>query len=537
MKRLLSCYIVLLIGLSLLASLYAYPTHTYDKDSKAGVEDVPVWMPYDRWTWKLLVPIVMTGSINGYINLDINAWGNYTGIIDYNSGGIVQKCYYLKIEGYGLGSGEADTDYGTVKLRVNGDPRQGSTGYNSNVPFRVLGYRIIRVNDFADVEIRLVIPSAWLHGKISAIITIYDEMEIKLNTTLAFWNDSANLVPDNMDFPLSVGERWWFNSVVHVYGYMWNSRDSQGWIEERNSTFDDYEPWNYTMTCNEYHDVSVPAGTFSCYNVTGTNNAGETNLFYEYCKDTKIYVKEVYRNIGFGSGSLSLTWILTSYSVTTSTNRISLTPSEVTHGNFVTIEGEIPSAPNEEIIVCIPEWSIYHTVSSTSSGTFRLDIRVPLLYDSTKTSIDYGSLGILAYPSSNIQNIAVATLTIHMAPPHILQGYVKFYGNITPNYTGMNVVLVNNMSGEITIVPINETTGYYEFDLSMFFYGYRHGDKIYGYVVYNNKTYGNETFVDTSVNVQTMDIIISETPLSEISLIILGLISAISILIFLERRK
>jgi len=510
-RRWLIMFAVLVISIALLIMAFTPAMARTDKNLRMSGEDVPSWKSGDRWKWHIEAPIVLTGSTSGEINLHIDLWGNYTQIVDYNVSGAIQKCYYVTLEGWGLGDGYVDTDYGNFDIRVNGDSSGGSDGYNSNVPFRVLGHRIVRISDLADVEIRLFIPSAWVHAKLG--YSSYDEMEIRLDATIAFWNDTYTLVPDNMDFPVNVNETMWFDSIIHTYGYMWNSDDSIGEISEDNNTFDENSTWNYTITYPEYHQVSVTAGTFWCYNATGTNGTGVTNLFLEYSPETKWYVKETYKDISMGSsGYLSMFWELTDYSVSAVSNSITLDPNEVYQADSLVINGTIPSAAGGTVIIGVPEYGWYINVSADANGSFTYTIdRVPLLDDATDTSIDYSSVGIVAYIANDPSDLIAATLTVHKLPSHIIYGYVVCMGNITLNYTNISVKIVNNMTGDYVMVAVN-STGYFEYDISNFFYGYRSGEVIYGEVYYNDHIYSNSTAVNTAVNSQRMDIEIYEVP-------------------------
>ena len=534
-RRWLIASAVLIISAVLLITAFIPSTAKTDKNLRMSGEDVPSWKSGDRWKWHLEVPIVLTGDTEGEINLHIDLWGNYTQIIDYDVNGIIQKCYYVTLEGWGLGDGYVDAPYiGNVDIRVNGDPSGGEDGYDSDVPFRVLGHRIVRISDLADAEMRLYIPSAWLHGDLGWPLG-YDEMEIKLDATLAFWNDTYTLIPDDMDFPVNVNEKMWFDSIIHTYGYMWNSDDSAGYIDEDNNTFDENSTWNYTITYPAYHQVTVGAGTFWCYNATGTNGTGVTNLFLEYSPETKWYVKETYKDMSIGSsGYMSLYWELTEYSVSPSSNSLTLNPNEVYQSDSLLIRGTIPSAAGGTVILAVPEYGWYINLSADASGSFTYTIdRVPLFDDATDTSIDYSSVGIVAYNANDPTDLIAATLTIHKLPSHIIYGYVVGVGNITVNYTSMSVKIVNNMTGDYVIVAVN-STGYYEYDISNFFYGYRNGDVIYGEVFYNNHTYSNTTAVNTAVNSQRMDIRIYEV--SEFSAVLL-LIGAIIIPAIARKRK
>ena len=496
------------VFIALIGGLLYYGV-SYQKDVNAtkrmSGEDLKTFVPRDQWKWHIEVPIHLTGSTSGDIYLHIDAWGNYTKVIDYNVSGTIEKAYYVSLEGWGLGDGTLDTSYGNFDIRINDDPTSGSDGYNSNIPFRVLGHRIVRTSDLADVEMRIQIPDAWGHAYGGWLIG-YDEIEMKLDSNLTFWNETKPYIPDNMDFPVNIGEKMWYNTNVHTWGYMWHGADSQGYVSEKNSTFDDNATWNYTFDYPTYHDVTVGAGTFSCYNATGTNATGGSHIYLEYAPDLKWYAKETYENIRMGNnGYMTLNFNVTSYNVHSSSNTLSLSSNEIYQGDSLTINGNIPNAPNSDIVIAIPEHGLYFTTTSDSSGQFSYTIdRFPLLNDTTHTSIDYGSVGIVAYSANNASDLCVETLTIHKLPSHTLYGYVKIGGL---NLNNTTIRITNTVTGDnITIAP-NNTTGYYEIDISYLPYGYKNGEEIRGVLLYNGAvtSYSNTTTVDTSVSSQRMD--------------------------------
>ncbi len=491
-------------------------------------EDLQAFIPGDQWKWHIEVPLHLTGSsVSGNIYLHIDAWGNYTTIVDYDVNGIIEKSYYISLEGWGLGDGTLDTSYGNFDVRINGDPTSGSDGYNSNVPFRVLGHRIVRISDLADMEMRIHIPDAWLHA--DAGLLGYDEVEMKLDSNLTFWNETKPYIPDNMDFPVNVGEKMWYNTSIHTWGYMWHGDDSQGYVSEDNSTFDDNATWNYTFDYPIYHNVTVGAGTFSCYNATGTNTTGESHIYLEYAPDLKWYAKEIYENIGMGSsGYMTLKFEVTSYNIGTSSNSLTLNSNEIYQGESLTISGNIPDAQNSNITIGVPEYGAYITTNSDSSGQFAYSIdRFPLLNDTTHTSIDYGSVGIVAYPINNPGDLCGMTLTIHKLPSHIIYGYIKV-GNLNLNNTTINIT--NVATGDRGIVS-PDATGYYEIDISCLPYGYKNGEEIKGVIMENGTqtSYSNTTTVDTSVGSQRMDFVEVVPEVTSYLLILLMLPVAIKI--------
>ncbi len=505
--------IILVIFIALMGGLFYYGVPSHEKignlsnavehNARMTGEDLKTFIPDDQWKWHIEVPIHLTGSTSGDIYLHIDAWGNYTTVIDYNLNGAIEKAYYVSLEGWGLGDGTLDTSYGTFDIRINDDPTSGSDGYNSNVPFRLLGHRIIRTSDLADLEMRIHIPDAWVHADLGLLG--YDEVEMKLDSNITFWNDTSPHAPDNMDFPVNVGEKMWYNTSLHTWGYMWNGDDSQGYMSEKNNTFDDNATWNYTFDYPTYHDVTVGAGTFSCYNATGTNTTGESHIYLEYAPDLKWYAKEIYQNISIGKGYMTLNFNVTSYNVHSSSNTLSLSSNEIYQGDSLTINGTIPDAPNSNITIGIPEYGAYLTINSDSFGKFTYTVdRFPLLNDTTHTSIDYGSIGIVAYNATNAMDLCVETLTIHKLPSHIIYGYIHI-SSINLNNTTVDIT--NNVTGDYAIVPVNNNTGYYEIDISYLPYGYKNGEEIKGVLMENGTatSYSNTTTVDTSVSSQRMD--------------------------------
>ncbi len=505
----------------------------YNTAKRMTGEDLKTFVPGDQWKWHIEAPIHLTGSTSGDIYLHIDAWGNYTTVIDYDINSTIEKAYYVSLEGWGLGDGYLNTSYGSFNLKVNNDSSSGQSGYDSNVPFRVLGHRIVRVSDLADLEVRVYLPDAWVH--VDAGLLGYDEMEFKMDSNLTFWNETRPYVPDNMDFPINVGEKMWYNTSLHTWGYTWNGNDSQGYVSEKNSTFDNNATWNYTFDYPTYHDVTVGAGTFSCYNATGTNATGGSHIYLEYAPELKWYAKEVYQNINVGNGTLTLDFNVTSYNIKSSSNTLSLSSNEITQGDPLTINGTVPDAPNSSITIAIPEHGLYYNTTSDSSGKFSYKIdRYPLLNDTTHTSIDYGSVGIVAYPSDNASDLCVETLTIHKLPSHVIYGYVKVGGL---NLNNTTISITNMATGDnVTIVP-NNTTGYYEIDISYLPHGYRNGEEIKGVLLLNGTPtqYSNTTTIDTSVSSQRMDITSSSVP--EFSNYLLSLLMVIPIIVVIRKRR
>ena len=515
---------------------YQRNSHELLNEVRMSGEDLQTFVLGDQWKWHIEAPIHLTGSTSGDIYLHIDAWGNYTTVIDYDINSTIEKAYYVSLEGWGLGDGHLDTSYGSFDLKVNDDPSSGSSGYNSNVPFRVLGHRIVRVSDLADLEMRITIPDSWIHANGGWLLG-YDEIEFKMDSNLTFWNETHPYVPDNMDFPINVGEKMWYNTSLHTWGYTWNGNDSQGYISEKNSTFDNNATWNYTFDYPTYHDVTVGAGTFSCYNATGTNATGGSHIYLEYAPVLKWYAKEIYQNIGIGSGYMTLNFNVTSYNIQTSSNILSLSSNEITQGDSLTINGTISDAPNSPITIAIPEHGIYlnSVTTSDSSGKFSYTIdRFPLLNDTTHTSIDYGSVGIVAYPSDNASDLCVETLTIHKLPSHVIYGYVKV-GGLNLNNTTISITDVAT-GDNVTIAP-NNTTGYYEIDISYLPYGYRNGEEIKGVLLLNGTPtqYSNTTTIDTSVSTQRLDF--NSSPVPEFANYLLSLLVAIPIIVIMRKRR
>lgn len=327
--------------------------------------DIPTWYPGDQWTYK--VDPLSFSSPNG----------SFYGKIDNFRQQVVGRTndvYEVSITGDI--SGDIDME-----------------GFSGELTGQIMGTSSIRVSDLAEI-------TTTLHsdGEILVVwIPFPYEMDLFTSSTPPM---------ELYDFPLFVGEEWQLACLSTVSG----SFSIQGVYEQ---SFDGSQWIDETVQCTQKKQVTVPAGTFDCYEI------GRPEAQAWFSPDAGNVVKSSV-NQSDANMSVHIIFTLQSFSRVAQPITISeeITPSMAAPGAPVMISGQAvytsSGAPVQSGAITIQIHSSGDSwqVSTDSSGYYTKTIVAPTMSDDTASGRETGSGGVLVQcTGGGLSGYRVQTLT------------------------------------------------------------------------------------------------------------------------------
>gem|GEM_PF-1153943 len=284
---------------------------------------------------------------------------------------------------------------GTYTIHITGDLTGVVTvpGFSGDLTGEITGTSYFRVSDLAEISTAM---------NSQGTITY---MMIPFPYEMSFYTNSSPAL-ETYDFPLRVGETWQLGSYTTAEGsfsilgvYEQSFNESQ-WVDE-------------TVACTQQEQISVPAGTFVCYQI-----GRETSQNW-YATDAGNIVKSIVNQTGENM-SVHLELTLQSYSFGDQPITISeiISPSVVAPGASVTISGQAiftssgSPVQNGMITIEIPSTGASWSSTTNSAGYYSQTINAPTIHDDTPCGRETGSGGVLVHCSSgSLNGYRVHTLT------------------------------------------------------------------------------------------------------------------------------
>jgi hypothetical protein len=215
------------------------------------------------------------------------------------------------------------------------------------------------------------------------------------------------------DFPLNVGEQWQLSCMNTVSGSfsiegMYDQSFNGGqWIEE-------------TVECTQMKQISVPAGSFECYEI------GRSNTLGWYSVDVGNVVKST---VDQSDENMTLQIVLTLQSFSHASQPITIseeiTPAMVAPGVSVIVSGQAiitgsgQPVQNGVVTIEIPSTGDSWSTTTDSSGRYSKTVVAPTMSDDTSSGRETGSGGVVVHCSSgSLSGYRVQTLvTMQDTPP------------------------------------------------------------------------------------------------------------------------
>ncbi len=365
--------------------------------SESESVDVPTWQVGHSWTYYHELEV---DDDDGDFYLYMEEEFTYT----------VEAIEYYEVN---------ESTYLSYNLTLEGEVIDGDAeveGYSIEIDEGIIeGYKICRVSDLGIVEDRQ-------YREIDATAEYVIGVDVWLDL-----NQRYQPPLENYDFPIAEDDLFWANTTMRSWGYY---EYDAGSIGEGYDTFDDNITYESEAIIPYKEMVSTPAGDFEAYYVNHTVKDGDAEEGEEeyghmeswYESGVKSYVKEI-QQIRMDDDELIMEQRLQDHNVSEITNELSIDPSEQWVEDEVTLTGQFPDHPNEDVTIRLPEGAepmSEWTTTTDGDGSFEEVIEVPLADDMTETSHDFSSVGFVAELDDYENEHAVATLVIHHdnAPIH-----------------------------------------------------------------------------------------------------------------------
>ncbi len=358
--------------------------------------DIPTWYTGDQWTYK--VEPLSFSSPNG----------SFFGKIENFRQQVVEKtdeAYVISITG--TISGEIDVE-----------------GFSGDLTGQVMGTSYIRISDLAEI-------STELHSD-GEILVVWIPFPYELNLIT-----SSSPPSELYDFPLFVGEEWQLACLNTIAG----SFSIQGVYEQQ---FDASQWINESLQCTQKKQVTVPAGTFDCYEI------GRSEAQVWFSTDVGNVVKSSIDQSGVNT-SVHIVLTLQSFSQAAQPITISeeIIPSMAAPGVSVMISGQViltgSGAPvqNGAISIQIPSTGGSWGTTTDSNGYYTSVIDAPTMIDDTACGRETGSGGVLVHcTNGSLSGYRIQTLTtVQDTSPAIplIQGTTKGKKGVAYDYTFVSV--------------------------------------------------------------------------------------------------
>ena len=324
--------------------------------------DIPTWYPGDTWVYTI-DPLEFSGQ-NGSFS------------------GTVTDCQLTVI---GV---EDDTYILSVSAAITGQFTGGMTG---DVSGTITGTSSMRRSDLAQIATNLTST-----GTVTVII-----FTVPYTAALTFFSTPSL---EALDFPLSLGNTWQIQT----------QSTTTGWINVEsmiNQSLDGNQIVDETVTCSNHASVTVPAGTFDCYEVTRESaDAWYSDIIGNLVKST----------ISQNDEDTSLNAVLTLQSFSRSNQPLQVTetiqPAIVWPQDPVVISGRCnindAIVIDGNITVEIPSTGDVWTTTTDENGDYSLNISAPALHDDTPSVHEGGSGGVVVTcQKDDLVGYCIKTLT------------------------------------------------------------------------------------------------------------------------------
>lgn len=353
--------------------------------------DLPTWYPGDQWIYTIdpLYYSSPNGSFSGTIQ-------NFKQKVIR----ITDNVYEINITG-----------------NISGDLTM--SGFSGPLAGKITGTSYVRVSDLAE-------ETTELYSK-GTITILFIQFPYKMNL-----NTSSSPPVEVYDFPFNIGEQWQLLSMntmsgsFIVQGLYNQSLNGSQWIDE-------------TVQCTQKKQISVPAGTFECYEIVRSNtkswySTGVGNM-------VKSIVNQSNENM-----ALNAVVTLQSYSSTAQPITISedISPVVVLPGTSVVISGRAISTgsgnpvQNGAISIEILSTGDNWITTTDSDGYYSKTIVVPTIYDDTPSGRETGSGGVIVQcVNDSLAGYRVQTLTtLWNTPPNTpsIDGQTKGKVGVSSSY-------------------------------------------------------------------------------------------------------
>ncbi len=349
--------------------------------------DVPTWEIGSSWTYHHELDLEEEDG-DMYVHIVEEMTYTVEAIEQHEQDGDVFYAYNLSLEGEVIdGDGEVE-------------------GYNVDVDGgEIVGYKICRVSDLAIVVDRQ-------EREIDAVGGGFIGIDLWLDLNRIYQPPI-----ENYDFPVSVDDLFWSNTTMIAEGrYEYDA----GMIGSGEDTFEEVIDYRGESTIPYMENITVPAGDFETYyihetvsGIEGDEDSGEMEIWYD--PEVKSYVKQI-EDIGVDDFELTMSQELIDHEVFETSNELSIDPSEQWIKDEVTITGQFPDYPDENVTIWIPEGAEPRDGWNTTTdgdGYFEKVIQVPVAEDMTETTLDFSSIGFVAELDEQEDELVVSTLVIY----------------------------------------------------------------------------------------------------------------------------
>jgi hypothetical protein len=338
--------------------------------------DIPTWYPGDQWVYKV-DPLYVSSPNASFSGTIQNFKQKVVGVSD--------GWYTMDITGQISG-----------QVVINGVPGQ--------LNGQITGASSVRVSDLAE-------GGTELHSQ--GTITM---MYIPFPYEMTFVTSSSPPL-ELYDFPLYVGEQWqiscmtFFSGSLTVQGFYEQSFNGSQWVDE-------------TATCLQKKPISVPAGTFECFEIGRSRSENQA----WYSTEAGNIVKSV---VDQSDENMTVQIVMSLQSCTHVQQPItvsqSITPARVAPGVSVVISGQASSSSsgnpiqNGAISMQIPSTGDSWTTTTNSAGYYSKTIVAPTMSDDTPSGRETGSGGVIVHcTSDSLLGYRVNTLTtVYDTPPSV----------------------------------------------------------------------------------------------------------------------
>jgi len=253
------------------------------------------------------------------------------------------------------------------------------------------------------------------------------------------------------DFPIKTNEEWNISTTAH--------QNSSFYVEDFfDNASESTNSMNGYAECLEYTTITVPAGTFSSYHLISQQENSSIESWY--APDTKNVVK-LFMDSSNETETSKIWMNLTSYTLCDQQVEISASydPFEVNVSEPVTIYGYVNETnsgnplQNKDITIEIPYTNTSFNVTTNDLGYYSHTFIAPLILDSTNTSYDIGSDGIIitvntsSYYGYRIATLIVIGIAIDNVEAHPPVQYETLGVNLT-----CNIYSVENISQKTVFI-------------------------------------------------------------------------------------
>jgi len=365
--------------------------------------DIPTWSVGDQWVYKVdpLYFSIPNASFSGTIQ---NFKQKVIGITD--------GWYLMEITGQISG-----------QITINGVPGQLSG--------QITGASSVRVSDLAE-------GTTEIHSQ-GTITMLFVPFPYQMNVVT-----SSSPPLELYDFPLFVGEQWQLACMTSVSG----SFIVQGVYEQ---SFNESQWIDETGTCIQEKSITVPAGTFQCYEIGRSRSENQA----WYSTDAGNIVQST---IDQSDENMTIQLGLSLQSVTTAAQPITISedimPAMVAPGVSVVVSGQAISSgsgspiQNGVITLQIPATGDSWSTTTDSAGFYSMIIDAPTMVDDTLQGRETGSGGVIVRcTSESLFGYRVRTLTtVHDTTPAVpsIHGTAQGKVGVSYPYTFVSADLEND---------------------------------------------------------------------------------------------